>query len=115
MTTLTSSQACKKLNGLIEQAAKLHKPVQIKGSRKNAVVVSEEDCRSIEETIHLLSIPRMRESIIKGGRESLSKCARKPGWLVGKFVIHPSRSCLVHHVLKNIKTAKIIKLYSHLK
>jgi len=80
MTTITTSEARRKLYGLVEQASKFHEPVQIKGRRKSAVLVSEEDWRSIQETLYLLSIPGMRESIIKGGKEPLRKCARKPGW-----------------------------------
>jgi len=33
------------------------------GRRKGAVLLSEDDRRAIEETLHLLSIPGMRESI----------------------------------------------------
>jgi PHD/YefM family antitoxin component YafN of YafNO toxin-antitoxin module len=54
--------------------------VLISGKRRNAVLLSEEDWRSIQETLYLLSIPGMRESIVKGMKTPVSKCARKIAW-----------------------------------
>jgi PHD/YefM family antitoxin component YafN of YafNO toxin-antitoxin module len=42
--------------------------------------VSEEDWRSIQETLYLVSIPGMRDSIRKGMAEALGKSSTKPGW-----------------------------------
>ena len=58
----------------------LHEPIQVTGKRSNALLVSEEDWRSIQETLHLVSIPGMRDSIRKGMAEPLSKASSKPGW-----------------------------------
>ncbi|MBE0713943.1 MAG: type II toxin-antitoxin system Phd/YefM family antitoxin, partial [Candidatus Aminicenantes bacterium] len=69
MTTLTASQARARLFKLLDQAASSHEPIQITGKRANAVLVSEEDWRAIQETLYLLSIPGMRESIRKGMKE----------------------------------------------
>ena len=80
MTTLKSSEARTKLYRLIDEAAASHEPVLIAGKRNNAVLVSEEDWRSIEETLYLLSIPGMRESIVEGMKAPLSKCRKEPGW-----------------------------------
>jgi prevent-host-death family protein len=63
MTTLTASQARARLYKLLDQAAASHEPIQITGKRANAVLVSEDDWRAIQETLNLLSIPGMRESI----------------------------------------------------
>ncbi len=46
----------------------------------NVVLISEENWRSIQETLHLLAIPGMRESIRHEMRESLKKSFRVPGW-----------------------------------
>jgi antitoxin YefM len=54
--------------------------VQITGKRSNAVLVSEEDWRSIQETLYLVSIPGMRDSIRKGMKEPLNKTSINPGW-----------------------------------
>lgn len=80
MTSLPETQACKKLRQLMVETADSHEPIQITGSRGNAVLISEDDWRSIQETLHLLAIPGMRESIRKGMREPLSKASKNPGW-----------------------------------
>jgi prevent-host-death family protein len=80
MTILKASEARSKLYRLIDQAAASHEAVMITGKRNNAVLVSEEDWRSIEETLYLLSIPGMRESIIEGMNIPLSECEKKLKW-----------------------------------
>ena len=80
MTTLTASQARAQLYKLLVKAASSHEPIQITGKRANAVLISEEDWRAIQETLHLLSIPGMRESIRKGLKTPVEKCSEKPGW-----------------------------------
>ena len=54
--------------------------IQITSKRSNAVLVSEEDWRSIQETLYLMSIPGMRDSIRKGMAEPLKQALKKPGW-----------------------------------
>lgn len=66
MTTLTASEARTNLYRLIDEAATAHEPLLITGKRNNAVLVSESDWTAIQETLHLLSVPGMRESIIEG-------------------------------------------------
>lgn len=80
MTTLTASSARAKLYKLLDQTASTHAPVQITGKRSNAVLVCEEDWRSIQETLHLLSIPGMRESIRAGLKAPVSKLSKKLSW-----------------------------------
>jgi antitoxin YefM len=80
MTTMTASKARARLYKLLDQAALSHEPIQITGKRTNAVLVSEEDWRSIQETLYLLSIPGMRESIRKGLKEPVEKCRPRLKW-----------------------------------
>lgn len=80
MTSLPVTQARAQLYQLLDDAAESHEPIQITGKRGNAVLISEEDWRSIQETLYLLSIPGMRESIRKGMAVPLSKTFAKPGW-----------------------------------
>ncbi|OGX07079.1 MAG: antitoxin [Omnitrophica WOR_2 bacterium GWA2_47_8] len=80
MTSLTASQARAKLYKLVDAAAHSHEPIQITGKRNNVVLVSEEDWRAIQETLFLLSIPGMRESIRKGLKTPLAKCTKKLKW-----------------------------------
>ncbi len=80
MTVLKASTARAKLYRLIDEAALSHEPVLISGKRRNAVLLSEEDWRAVQETLYLLSIPRMRESIVEGLKTPVSKCAKKIAW-----------------------------------
>jgi antitoxin YefM len=80
MTTLTATEARAKLYKLLDQAASSHEPVQITGKRGNAVLIAEEDWRAIQETLHLLSIPGMRESIRKGLKTPVEKCSKGLKW-----------------------------------
>lgn len=76
MTTLTASQARAKLYKLLDEVASSHHPIQITGKRANAVLVAEEDWRAIQETLYLVSIPGMRESIRKGLKTPVKKCSK---------------------------------------
>ena len=80
MTSIPVTQARSRLYQLVDDAAASHVPVQITGKRSSAVLVSEDDWRSIQETLFLLSIPGMRESIRKGLREPLSKSKTELSW-----------------------------------
>jgi len=80
MTTLTASTARARLYKLLDEANKLHEPIQITGKRSNAILLSEEDWRAIQETLHLLAIPGMRESIRAGLATPVDKCADKLKW-----------------------------------
>ena len=80
MTTLTASEARASLYRLIDQTAESHQPILIAGKRNSAVLLSAEDWQAIQETLYLLSVPGMRESIKKGMAEPLSKSAKAPGW-----------------------------------
>lgn len=55
-------------------------PIQITGKRGNAVLISEDDWRAVQETLNLVSIPGMRQSIIKGLKEPLSKTISRITW-----------------------------------
>lgn len=80
MTVLTASAARANLYRLIDQATESHEPVLIAGKKSSAVLVSAEDWAAIQETMHLLSVPGMRESIRKATAEPLSKSARELKW-----------------------------------
>ncbi|MBF0253162.1 MAG: type II toxin-antitoxin system Phd/YefM family antitoxin [Candidatus Omnitrophica bacterium] len=80
MTSLTASEARVNLYKLLDSVARSHEPVQIKGKRNDAVLISEDDWRAINETLYLLSIPGMRESIRNGLKTPASKCSKKLTW-----------------------------------
>ena len=80
MTTLTATEARAKLYKLIDDVSINHEPVVITGKRGNAVLLAEGDWNSITETLHLLSVPGMRESIITGMQEPLGETATELEW-----------------------------------
>jgi antitoxin YefM len=80
MTILTATEARSKLYSLIDETASTHQPILIKGKRGNAVLLSESDWNAISETLHLLSVPGMRESIKKGMEEDISECSKELDW-----------------------------------
>jgi prevent-host-death family protein len=80
MTSVSATNARSNLYKLLDEAAASHEPIQITGKRSSAVLVSEEDWRGIQETLYLLSIPGMRESIRKGMALPLDKALPTPGW-----------------------------------
>ncbi len=80
MTTLNATEARSKLYKLIDEAAQSHSPVVITGRRGNAVLIAEEDWNAINETLYLLSIPGMRESIREGMESSLDNCEKELDW-----------------------------------
>ena len=80
MHTLTASEARANLYRLIDETAQSHEPVLIAGKRTSAVLVSSEDWSAIQETLHLLAVPGMRESIKAGMAEPLDQSARELDW-----------------------------------
>lgn len=80
MTTLTVSEVRANLYKLLDKSAETHEPIQITGKRHNAILISEDDWRAVQETLYLLSIPGMRESIRKGLKAPLKKCSKKLEW-----------------------------------
>jgi prevent-host-death family protein len=63
--TISASQAKNKIQSLIDKTAESHRPILITAEPHNAVLLSEEDWKALQETIHLLSISGMRESIVE--------------------------------------------------
>ncbi len=80
MKTVTASEARANLYKLLDEAAITSEPVQITGKRANAVLVSMDDWRAIQETLYLLSIPGMRTSIRKGLTTPVKKCLESLDW-----------------------------------
>jgi antitoxin YefM len=80
MTTLNVTEARANLYKLIDDTSVNHEPVVITGKRGNAVLLAEDDWNAINETLHLLSVPGMRESILEGMQESIDSAATKLNW-----------------------------------
>ena len=80
MEIYTASQARAGLYNLIDHVATIHAPVCVKGKRHKVILIAEEDYKAIEETLYLLSIQGMRESIIEGRNQPLDTCADNLDW-----------------------------------
>lgn len=80
MGQITASEARANLYRLLDQAAETHKPIRITGKRNSGVLVSDEDWSAIQETLYLLSIPGVRESIKRGMKAPIDKLSKEPGW-----------------------------------
>ena len=80
MNILTASDARVRLYKLIDEALLTHEPYLIKGKRKNAVLLLEQDWKSLQETLYLTTIPGMRESIQEGINTSLSQTSTDLPW-----------------------------------
>jgi antitoxin YefM len=80
MTVLTASKARADLYRLLDRTAESHTPITIAGKRNSAVLVSSEDWAAIQETLFLLSVPGLRESIKEGLAEPVELCSEELDW-----------------------------------
>jgi prevent-host-death family protein len=78
MTPVSASEARDNLQRLIDETAVSHEPLLISGERNSAVLVSAEDWEAIQETLYLLAIPGMRESIREGLATPTTECSQEP-------------------------------------
>ena len=80
MTTISASEARAKLYSLLKEISKSHSTVLITGKNGNGVLVAEEDWQALQETIYLLSVPGMRESIREGMKTPIENCSDELDW-----------------------------------
>jgi antitoxin YefM len=80
MEIYTASDARSKLYKLIDYVSEAHEPICITGKRNKAIMISEADFKSIQETIYLLSIPGMKESLLQGMSEPIENCTTQLDW-----------------------------------
>lgn len=80
MKTVSVNEAREILNRLVDEVAAEHELVHIKGKKASVVLLNEDDWRSIQETLYLLSIPDMRESIREGLETPIDECSEELGW-----------------------------------
>jgi len=64
----------------MDQTAESHQPITIAGKRHDAVLIAAEDWQAIQETLYLLSVPGMRESIKEGMAQAPENCAKELDW-----------------------------------
>lgn len=91
MTTLNATEARTKLYALIDETSTSHQPIVITGRRGNAVLLAEEDWNAICETLHLLAVPGMRESIREGMGIGFDECDQELDWCL-EALLHQASS-----------------------
>lgn len=74
MLNINISHFRKNIFDLLEQTIRFNEPITITTKNGNAVVLSEEDYNDLMETLHLSSIPGMKEKITDGLKTPLSEC-----------------------------------------
>ncbi|MEG3987224.1 type II toxin-antitoxin system Phd/YefM family antitoxin [Microcoleus sp. S28C3] len=74
------NEAQQQLQQLIDSVSESHQPIAIAGKTSNAVSLSESDWASVQETLYLLSVPGMRESIREGMATPIEDCDRHLDW-----------------------------------
>ena len=80
MTTISATNARKRLYRLVDEVSEAHEPIHISGKRHSAVLISEEDWSAIKETLDLTSVSGMRESIIEGMNTPVEECTEELDW-----------------------------------
>ena len=80
MTTFNATEARSRLYALIDETTETHEPIVITGKRGNAILLAEDDWKAINETLHLLSVSGMRESIQEGMGTTLDDCDQELDW-----------------------------------
>jgi antitoxin YefM len=80
MRTFNATEARANLDRLIDETTVSHEPIVITSKRGNAVLLAEDDWNAINETLYLVSIPGMRESIRKEMQQSIDEAATNLDW-----------------------------------
>ena len=80
MKVISASRARANLYRLLDEASDTHEPIEITGKRSNVVLLDIRDWNAVQETLYLLSVPGMRESIRKGLKTPVEKCSEKLDW-----------------------------------
>ena len=80
MKSVTVTKARAILYKLLDETTSSHEPIQLTGKRGDAILISAEDWSAVKETLYLLSIPGMRDSIRKGLKTPIEKCTKELKW-----------------------------------
>jgi len=80
MRTVTAQELKADFTKILDDTVSSHEPIHITSKKAHGVLISEEDWRAIQETLFLLSIPKMRESIRRGLKTPIDKCATELPW-----------------------------------
>ncbi|MBU3114544.1 type II toxin-antitoxin system Phd/YefM family antitoxin [Clostridium lacusfryxellense] len=74
MRTVPITNARQDIFNIIEQTIANSEPIQITSKKGDVVMMSLDDWSAIQETLYLLGIPGMRESLLDGAKEPIEEC-----------------------------------------
>lgn len=74
MTNTNITNFRKNLFDYMNQAINFGEVINVSSKSGNAVVMSEEDYKSLMATVELLSIPGMKEKLLEGKNTPISEC-----------------------------------------
>lgn len=80
ITSIQINEAKQRLQDLIDAVSQSHQPIVITSQNSNAILLSEADWLAIQETLYLLSIPGMGESIRAGLATPIEECSQELEW-----------------------------------
>lgn len=80
MEIYTTVQAKNNLFEIMEHVVQSHEPTYIVGEKSKAVLISEADYRAMVETLHLISVPGMKDAIIRTSKEPLETFSESIDW-----------------------------------
>ncbi|MGK7944946.1 MAG: type II toxin-antitoxin system Phd/YefM family antitoxin [Microcystaceae cyanobacterium] len=80
MSEITTRDVKDNIETLVNLVAESHEPVTITGEKNTAILISQQDWSAIQETLYLLSIPNMRESIKEGLATPIEDCMEELDW-----------------------------------
>ena len=72
MTTTTITKFRKNVYAMVENTVRFNEPINITTKDGNAMLISEEEYLGLIETLHLASVPGMKEKLIDGLNTPLS-------------------------------------------
>ena len=65
MTNINVTNFRKDIYTLLEKTINFNEPINISTKNGNAVVLSEEDYNSLMETVYIMSVPGLKDEILK--------------------------------------------------
>jgi len=80
MKSVTAEEAGNALEKILRETSASHEPIKILSDASNGVLIAEDDWRALQETVYLLAIPGMRESIREGKNTPIEDCSEELTW-----------------------------------
>ena len=70
MTNTNITNFRKNIYEMLETTIEYNEPINISTKKGNAVVLSEEDYNNLMETLYIMSVPGLKDEILKRGKDS---------------------------------------------